>query len=61
MKIAVIHDYADALRKTRAYDKLKGHEVVIHEFLGTLVYQSGGRSKWCISGGWKPKAVRSAS
>ena len=25
MKIAVIHDYADALRKTRAYDKLKGH------------------------------------
>jgi 8-oxo-dGTP diphosphatase len=22
-----------------------GHEVVIHEFLGTLVYQSGGRSK----------------
>jgi len=30
MKIAVIHDYADALRKTRAYDKLKGHEVVIH-------------------------------
>ena len=30
MKIGVIHDYADALRKTRAYDKLKGHEVVIH-------------------------------
>jgi 8-oxo-dGTP diphosphatase len=22
-----------------------GHEVAIHEFLGTLVYQSGGRSK----------------
>ena len=30
MKIAVIHDYADAMRKTRAYDKLKGHEVVVH-------------------------------
>ena len=30
MKIAVIHDYADALRRTRAYDKLKGHEVVVH-------------------------------
>ena len=30
MKIAVIHDYADALRKTRAYDKLKGHDVVVH-------------------------------
>jgi D-3-phosphoglycerate dehydrogenase len=30
VKIAVIHDYADAMRKTRAYDKLKGHEVVVH-------------------------------
>ncbi len=30
MKIAVIHDYADALRNTRAYPKLQGHEVVIH-------------------------------
>ena len=30
MKIAVIHDYADALRKTRAYPKLQGHEVNIH-------------------------------
>lgn len=30
MKIAVIHDYADALRGTRAYPRLKGHEVVIH-------------------------------
>ena len=30
MKIAVIHEYADALRKTRAYDKLKCHEVVVH-------------------------------
>jgi len=30
VKIAVIHDYADALRRTRAYDKLKGHEVVVH-------------------------------
>ncbi len=30
MKIAVIHDYADVFRGTRAYAKLKGHEVVIH-------------------------------
>ena len=30
MKIAVIHDYADALRKTRAFPKLHGHEVVIY-------------------------------
>ncbi len=30
MKIAVIHDYADALRKTQAYPKLQGHEVKIH-------------------------------
>ena len=30
MKIAVIHDYADVLRTTRAYPKLQGHEVKIH-------------------------------
>ena len=30
MKIAVIHDYADVFRKTPAYSKLKGHEVVVH-------------------------------
>ena len=30
MKIAVIHDYADALRKTQAYPKLQGHEVKIY-------------------------------
>ena len=30
MKIVVIHDYADALRRTRAFPKLAGHEVVIH-------------------------------
>jgi len=30
MKIAVIHDYADALRRTRAYPRLAGHEVTIH-------------------------------
>jgi len=30
MKISVIHDYADALRNTRAFQKLQGHEVVIH-------------------------------
>jgi len=30
MKIAVIHDYPDVFRATRAYPKLKGHEVVVH-------------------------------
>ncbi len=30
MKIAVIHDYADVLRKSRAFPRLQGHEVVIH-------------------------------
>src|SRR5919106_5636654 len=30
MKIAVIHDYADVLRGTRAYPRLNDHEVIIH-------------------------------
>ncbi len=30
MKISVIHDYADAFRKTKAFPKLKGHEVIVH-------------------------------
>ena len=30
MKIAVIHDYADVLRTTRAFQRLQGHEVVVH-------------------------------
>jgi len=30
MKIAVIHDYADAMRNTRAYPRLQGHEVKIY-------------------------------
>jgi D-3-phosphoglycerate dehydrogenase / 2-oxoglutarate reductase len=30
MKIAVIHDYADVFRTTRAYRQLRGHEVVVH-------------------------------
>ena len=30
MKIAVIHDYASALRGTRAFGKLSGHEVIVH-------------------------------
>jgi D-3-phosphoglycerate dehydrogenase len=30
MKIAVIHDYADVLRGTRAYPRLKDHEVTIY-------------------------------
>jgi D-3-phosphoglycerate dehydrogenase / 2-oxoglutarate reductase len=30
MKIAVIHDYADVFRGTRAYPRLKEHEVIVH-------------------------------
>ena len=30
MKIAVIHDYADIFRRTRAYPRLQEHEVIIH-------------------------------
>ena len=30
MKIAVLHDYADVLRQTRAYPRLQDHEVIIH-------------------------------
>jgi D-3-phosphoglycerate dehydrogenase len=30
MKIAVIHDYADVFRSTRAYSRLQDHEVHIH-------------------------------
>ena len=30
VKIAVIHDYADVFRTTRAYPRLQGHEVIIH-------------------------------
>jgi len=30
MKIAVLHDYADVFRTTRAFPRLKDHEVVVH-------------------------------
>ena len=30
MKISVIHDYPDVFRQTRAYQKLKGHDVTIY-------------------------------
>jgi hypothetical protein len=30
MQIAVIHDYADIFRRTRAYPRLQEHEVIIH-------------------------------
>lgn len=30
MKIAVLHDYADAMRNTRAYLRLQGHDVTIY-------------------------------
>lgn len=39
MKIAVIHDYADVFRGTRAYPRLKDHEVIIH----TDAYTDPGR------------------
>jgi D-3-phosphoglycerate dehydrogenase len=39
MKIVVIHDYADVFRGTRAYPRLKDHEVIIH----TDAYTDPGR------------------
>jgi D-3-phosphoglycerate dehydrogenase len=46
MKIAVIHDYADVFRTTRAYRRLAGHDVVIHTDAYTeparVVEQVGG-------------------
>ena len=36
-----------------------GHDVAVHEFLGTLVYESGGAPKSYITGEWKPVARRS--
>src|SRR5215510_11962694 len=30
MRIAVIHDYADVFRTTRSYQRLQGHDVVVH-------------------------------
>lgn len=30
MKISVIHDYPDVFRQTRAFQKLKGHDVLVH-------------------------------
>ena len=30
MKIAVLHDYANVFRETRAYPRLHDHEVTIH-------------------------------
>ena len=35
VKIAVIHDYADVFRTTRAYPRLQGHAVVIRTDLYT--------------------------
>lgn len=39
MKIVVIHDYANVFRGTRAYPRLKDHEVIIH----TDAYTDPGR------------------
>jgi len=46
MKIAVIHDYADVLRGTRAYPRLKDHEVIIH----TAAYTDPARVIEQVSG-----------
>jgi hypothetical protein len=35
MKIAVMHDYADVFRRTRAYPRLQEHEVIIHTAAST--------------------------
>ncbi|MCC6534736.1 MAG: D-2-hydroxyacid dehydrogenase family protein [Burkholderiales bacterium] len=39
MKIAVIHDYADVFRRTRAFARLQAHEVAVH----TDAYTDPGR------------------
>jgi D-3-phosphoglycerate dehydrogenase / 2-oxoglutarate reductase len=47
MKITVIHDYADVFRGTRAYPRLKDHEVIIHTDAYTdparVIEQAAGR------------------
>ncbi|HTO50584.1 MAG TPA: D-2-hydroxyacid dehydrogenase family protein [Burkholderiales bacterium] len=46
MRISVIHDYADVFRTTKAFERLKDHEVVIHTDAYTdparVVEQVGG-------------------
>ena len=44
-------------RRTREVLEETGHRVSVHEFLGTLAYEAGGRSKgWCIT--WRMQADR---
>src|SRR5437667_11561516 len=47
MKIAVIHDYADVFRTTRAYKRLQGHDVVVH----TDAYTDPARVVEQVAGG----------
>ena len=51
MKIAVLHDYADVFRTTRAYPRLKDHEVVIHTEAYTdparVIEQATGCERYC--------------
>ena len=35
-----------------------GHDVSVHEFLGTLVYESAAVPRSCTTGGWRPAANR---
>ncbi|WLA50901.1 NUDIX domain-containing protein [Bradyrhizobium elkanii] len=35
-----------------------GHDVDVHEFLGTLVYDSAAVPRWCTTGAWMPAASR---
>jgi len=46
MKIAVIHDYADVFRTTRAYQRLQGQDVVVH----TDAYTDPARVVELVSG-----------
>ena len=46
MRIAVIHDYADVFRTTRAFERLKDHDVVIH----TDAYTDGARVVQQVAG-----------
>ncbi len=47
MKIAVIHDYANVFRATKAFDRLREHEVLIHTDPSTHVDRLIGQIEGC--------------
>ncbi len=55
MKIAVIHDYANVFRTTRPYQRLQGHDVVVH----TDAYTDPARVVEQVAG-WRPCCSRSS-